>query len=257
MILAAIDEECPQLVVVDFQQERSEPHHFYDLQNAVVFGYPEFHTKCLGIDIRVDPWRPNPKLQAPFHRDTSHVLFAVTLWINMGNDSMQCLIQFLPSDSLTSLIKNETLPFQYYGWESWGLHGSRLLFPSTKHFHFRNSFVHGWKYATLEDDDDASQDGVVARLYDFNQVTIKRNYRDTEDKGTCADVDRWVYNSAGTSVVPGVFKYPVETTLPYRSQELFLKDVHDQCLVHCTEDHIIIVDVSFPEKKITLNVCKC
>lgn len=247
MILAAFDDaRYPQLVVMDFQQESSEPHQFEDLQYATTLFYPEFaihNTHFLNIDIRASPgpsWRPDAKLQVPFFQDTNHRLFVVSLWIYIDG-GMQCLTQFLPSNSLTFLIENETTGF-YYEWEEWGLHGSRLLFPSKMPSDIWVCYVHGLKYVTLEPG--ASQDESVVRLYDLNQVAIKRNYR---DKGTCADVDGWLCNREGIVLVPGIFKDLVETRLPYRSQALQLKDVHDHCLGLCSEDHIIVVDVSFRE----------
>jgi hypothetical protein len=93
---------------------------------------------------------------------------------------------------------------------------------------------------------DASEDGFVARLYDFNQVVIKRDYSDTR---TSANKDRWLCQKTGTVLAPGtIFEDLVETRLPYRSQVLSLKDAHNHCLALCSEDHIIIVDVSFREK---------
>ena len=92
----------------------------------------------------------------------------------------------------------------------------------------------------------ASKDGFVARLYDFNQAVVQRNYRDT---GTSADVDRWLCRKSGTVLAPGtIFEDLVETSLPYRSQKLLLKDAHNHCLALVSEDHIILVDVSFREK---------
>ena len=241
MILATLIADNPELVVVDFWEERdSDPHFLNDLEHVVTFGYPEFHTLCLDINIRTDPspsYQPN---STPFLQDTSHVLFVVSF--SMDNYSArQYLIQFLPSSSLTSFLKNENK--SYYEWKKWGPHGSRLLFSSP---YSRNYFVNGWKYATLEDD--TSHDGFVARLYDFNQVAIKRNYKDTMDEGTCTNGNSWVYQRAGTTVIPGLSKFLAKTTLPYRSRVLPLEDVHERCLVHCAEDQLIILDASLWKK---------
>ena len=246
MLLATDDDFGPQLVVMDFQKESSEPHIFQDLQYAVKLYYPEFDQKLyfLDMDIRADPgpsWRPNAKLQVPFSQDTSNALFVVSLWVHV-DDAVQCLVQFLPSNGLTSLIINEATSYE---WEEWGPYRSRLFIPPQPHSDIWVCYVHGWKYVTLEEPG-ASEDGFVARLYDFNQVVIKRNYRDTS---TSAGVDRWLCKETGTVYAPGViFEDLVETRLPYRSQVLSLKDAHNHCLALCSEDHIIIVDVSFREK---------
>jgi hypothetical protein len=246
VLLATCDDFGPQLVVMDFQKESSEPHNFQDLQCAVKFCYPEFDQKrvfFLDIDIRADPgpsWRPNAKLQVPFSQDTSNTLFVVSLWIFL-EDAVQSLIQFLPSNGLTSLIKNEATSYE---WEEWGPYRSRLFIPPQPHSEVWVCYVHGWKYVVLEPD--ASEDGFVARLYDFNQVVIKRDYSDTR---TSANKDRWLCQKTGTVLAPGtIFEDLVETRLPYRSQVLSLKDAHNHCLALCSEDHIIIVDVSFREK---------
>lgn len=245
VLMATYDEFGPQLVVMDFEKESSEPCTLEDLQCAVKLYYPEFYHKrvfFLDIDIRADPgpsWRPNAKLQVPFSQDTSNALFVVTLWTRM-EDGVQSLVQFLPSNGLSSLIKNEVTSYE---WEEWGPHRSRLFIPPQPHSETWVCYVHGWKYVT-SDEPNASEGGFVARLYDFNQVVIQRNYRDTR---TSADVDRWLCKKTGTVLAP-IFEDLVETRLPYRSQVLSLKDAHNHCLALFSEDHIILVDVSFREK---------
>ena len=251
MLLAVFDDSGPQLVVMDFQKESSEPHSFEDLQCAVKFRYPEFNQQrvfFLDIDIRADPgpsWQPNAKLQVPFSQDTSNVLLVVSLWILL-DDAVQCLVQFLPSTGLSaSLLEKEVTS---YGWEEWGPHRSRFFLPPHPHSHTWVCYVHGWKYVMSElgASEGASEDSFEGRLYDFNQVVINRNYRDTR---TCAVVDQWLCKQTGTVFAPGtIFEDLVETTLRYRSQVLSLKDTHNHCLALCSEDHIIIVDVSFCEK---------
>lgn len=245
MVLATCDDFGPQLVVMDFQKESSEPHIFQDLQCAVKFYYPEFDERVffLDIDIRADPgpsWQPNAKLQVPFSQDTSNALFVVSLWILLDN-AVQSLVQFLPSNSLTSLIKNGVTSYE---WEEWGPYKSRLYISPQPHSDIWVCYVHGWKYVTSEGLG-ASEDGFVARLYDFNQVVIQRNYRDTRTSAG----DRWLCKETGTELAPGaIFEDLVETRLPYRSQVLSIRDAHNHCLALCSEDHIILVDVSFREK---------
>jgi hypothetical protein len=244
VLLAAYDDFGPQLVVVDFQKESSEPHTFEDLQCAVKFRYPEFDEhRLVDIEIRADPgpsWQPNTKLQVPFSQDTSNRLLVVSLWILFEDDD-QCLIQFLPSNGIAAfLVENQDT--RYYEWEEWGPHMSRLFLPPRLHSATWVCYVHGWKYVMFEPG--ASEDGCVARLYDFNQAVINRNYRDTR---TSTVMDRWLCKKVGTEFAPGmIFNDLVETTLPYRSQVLSLKDTHNHCLPLCSEDHIILVDVSFP-----------
>lgn len=247
VLLATYDEFGPQLVVMDFEKESSKRHSFQDLQCAVKLYYPEFYHKrvfFIDINIRADPgpsWRPNAKLQVPFSQDTSNALFVVTLW-TLLEDSLHTLVQFLPSNGLSSLIKNEVTSYE---WEEWGPYRSRLFTPPQPHSEIWVCYVHGWKYVTSEEPDD-SEDGFVARLYDFNPVAMQRKYRDTRSS---ADVDRWLCNKTGTVLAPGtIFEDLVETRLPYRSQVLSLKDAHNHCLALFSEDHIILVDVSFREK---------
>ena len=244
MLLATYDDFGPQLVVMDFQKESSEPHTLQDLQCIVKFCYPKFDQKrvfFLDIDIRADPgpsWRPSA--QVPFSQDTSNALFVVSLWILL-EDAVQSLIQFLPSDGLTSLIKSKATSYE---WEEWGPYKSRFFIPSHPHSDTWVCYVHGCKYVMFEPG--ASEGGYVARIYDFNQAVIKRNYRDTR---TLADVDRWLCKKTRTVLAPGtIFEDLVETRLPYRSQVLSLTDEHNHCLALCSEDHIIMVDVSFREK---------
>ena len=247
VLLATYDDFGPQLVVMDFEKETSEPHSFQDLQCAAKLYYPEFYHKrvfFLDINIRADPgpsWRPNAKLQVPFSQDTSNALFVVTLWILL-EDGVQSLVQFLPSDGLSSLIKNGVASYE---WEEWGANRSRLFIPPQLHPEIWVCYVHGWKYVTSEEPG-ASEDGFVARLYDLNQLFIQRNCRDTM---TSAGVDRWLCKKTGTTLALGtIFEDLVETRLPYRSQVLSLKDAHNHCLALFSEDHIILVDVSFREK---------
>ena len=240
VLMATYDEFGPQLVVMDFEKESSEPHTVQDLQYTVNLYYPEFYHKrvfFLDIDIRADPgpsWRPNAKLQVPFSQDTSNTLFVVTLW-TLLEDSVQSLVQFLPSNGLSSLIKNEVTSYE---WEEWGPHRSRLFIPPQPHSDIWVCYVHGWKYVTSEEPG-ASEDGFMARLYDFNQ-----------DTRISAGVDRsWQCKKTRTVLAPGtIFEDTVETLLPYRSQVLSLKDAHNHCLALFSEDHIILVDVSFREK---------
>lgn len=238
MLLAACDDSGPQLVVMNFQDEISEPHPFEDLQCFVKFRYPEFDAgPFLDIDIRADPgpsWRPSVKLQVPFSQDTSHALLVVTLWIVLEGD-LQCLVQFLPSNGLsevTSCYDRE------YEWEEWGPHRSRIVFPPQPHSDTWVCYVYGWKYVITEPgaSEGASEHDFVARIYDFNQAAIKRNDRDTRSS--------WLYQRAKTVFAPGtIFDDVVETTFPYRSQLLTLKGTHKHCHALCSEDHIILVDV--------------
>jgi hypothetical protein len=164
----------------------------------------------------------------------------VTLW-TLLNDDVQSLVQFLPSNGLSSLLNNEATSYE---WEEWGPYRSRLFIPPQLHSEIWVCYVHGWKYVASEPG--ASQNGFVARLYDFNQVAIQRNYRDTRPS---ANADRWLCKKTGTVLAPGtIFEDTVVTRLPYRSQVLSLKDAHKHCLALFSEDHIILVDVSFREK---------
>ena len=250
VLLAACDDFGPNLVVMDFQKESSEAHTFEDLQCVVKFRYPEFDEQrvfFLDIEIRADPgpsWKPSTKLQVPFYQDTSNALFVVTLWI-LFEDVVQSLVQFLPSNGLVASLLETEVP-TYYEWEEWGPHSSRFLLPPQPHSEAWVCYVHGWKYVMSEPgaSDGASEDGFVARLYDFNQVIINRNYRDTRSS---AVADGWLCKRAGT-VLGTIFEDLVETTLPYRSQVLSLGDAHNHCLALCSEDHIIMVDVSLRQK---------
>ena len=234
---------------MDFQKESSEPHTIQDLQCAATLYYPEFYQArvfFLDIDIRADPgpsWRPNAKLQVPFSQDTSNALFVVTLW-TLLEDGVQSLVQFLPSNGLTSFIKDEATSYE---WEEWGPYRSRIFISPQPHSDVWVCYVHGWKYVTLEESG-ASKDGFVARLFDFNQAVIQRNYGDTRISAD-ADADRWLCQKTGVVMAPGtIFEDLVETRLPYRSQVLSIKDAHNHCLALCSEDHIILVDVSLGEK---------
>ena len=231
-------------MVMDFQKESPESHRFEDLEYVVQFYYPDFGTLVFEIDIRADPgpsWRPNAKAQVPFSQDTSNVLFVVSLRIN----AEECLIQFLPSNGLTSLLENEVTR---YDWEEWGPDRSRfLILPQSYSEFWGCCTMHGWKYVKLEPN--TSQDGSLVHLYDFNQLAINRNYRDSVGKGTCAIADRWQYKRGRTVLVPEtIFEDLVETSFPYRSQVLPMRDTHNHCHGLCSEDHIIVVDVSFREK---------
>lgn len=245
VVLATYDNFGPQLVVMDFQQESIEPHTLEHLQCAIKFYYPEFESAFfLDIDIRSDPsplWRPDVKLHVPFSQDTNNVLLVVSLWILMGDrHTVKCLIQFLPSNGLASLVGNAVTT--RYEWGGWGPHRSRFLI-SAGHSDTWVCYVHGCKYVVSEPN--TSQHGFVAQLYDFNQVGINRNCRGSGGKGT---VDQWLYKTVGTVFGPKtMFEDLVESTLPYRSQVLCLEDAHKHCHALCSEDHIIMVDVSFGE----------
>jgi hypothetical protein len=254
VLLATYDDFGPQLVVMDFEKESSEPHTFQDLQCAVKLYYPEFYHKRVSfrdINIRADPgpsWRPNAKVQVPFFQDTSNALLVVTLWMRF-EDSLQSLVQFLPSNGLSSLIKNQVTSYE---WEEWGPYRSRLFIPPQPHSETWVCYVHGWKYVTSEELG-ASEDGFVARLYDFNQVAIQRNYRNTKPS---ADAHRWLCKRTGTVLAPRtIFEDVVKTRLPYRSQVLYLKDAHNHCLALFSEDHIILVDVSFRKNALKFLPC--
>jgi hypothetical protein len=254
VLLAACDDFGPHLVVMDFQKESSEPHTFDDLQCAVKFRYPEFDEQqvfFLDIEIRADPgpsWQPNTKLQVPFYQDTSNALFVVSLWILFGN-VVQCLVQCLPSNGLVASPLENEVP-NYYEWEEWGSHSSRFFLRPQPHSETWVCYVHGWKYVVSEPgaSEGASEDGFVARLYDFNQAIINRNYRDTRSS---AVADGWLCKKAG-SVLGTIFEDLVETTLPYRSQVLSIEDAHEHCLALCSEDHIIMVDSECREYRVLI-----
>uniref|UniRef100_A0A0W0FGW4 F-box domain-containing protein n=1 Tax=Moniliophthora roreri TaxID=221103 RepID=A0A0W0FGW4_MONRR len=94
-----------------------------------------------------------------------------------------------------------------------------------------------------------TNDAYTILLYDFNQRAVRR---DTASH-CCDDPSdlQWLPLDetllvTKPSVTPGVFGIEVETCLPYRVRIASLSSTSNHCALMCSEDAVVVVDVSAP-----------
>jgi hypothetical protein len=96
---------------------------------------------------------------------------------------------------------------------------------------------------------------VWCRVYDFNDLPIRRGRTEVDQKNVITEeaefssqlCDTTVYQAGPMTVKGGrIFQNDVTTSLPFRwrSAELDILASERNCAIMCSEDNIIVVDVS-------------
>lgn len=241
--------EDPILNTVNFRQEGQERRPLEEVRHVVKYTYPAFDgvvsTFVDMIEIRAD-WRRGTSVPtAPFFEGADDHILAIYLMLQTPSTEHTPAVHFVSRSHILRLseIASRSATPVVVPWESWGSgggSGTRLIVTFSMPSEVWVHHVHGEKYAfTVPDIQLRSQEsGLSVVLLDFKQKALARGAEkpcDLEALGLIPDQD----------VIGGFFGEEVTTSLSYRSSILHLKDAHGHCYVLCSEDNIIIVDVSF------------
>lgn len=217
----------------------------------------------ISFEVRSDPapsWQPDQSSLPPFHLARSNRLYVVSLWVVVeGENIPQLLVLFLPSRTLTNVFRSYEDELQssegvYVAWANWGPEGSRMTVSQVPHSAAWVCYVYGSRYVALE----AHQKGmekVWCRVYDFNDLRIRRGRTEVDQENVITEeaeissqlCDTTVYQAGPMTVKGGrIFQNDVTTSLPFRwrSAELDILASERNCAIMCSEDNIIVVDVS-------------
>lgn len=184
-----------------------------------------------GIDIRADPgpMSPTEDTAIPFSQDPADFIIILTFWLFMTGNR-RSLIHAIPSRHLLSLVNAEE---DLYVWTDWLPKKTRLLYTKQSPSDIWVCYVYGTKFI-LSERLPRGQSGYSARLFNFNQLALRRERgQDSETRET----PKGLKTSAALR--------DVDASLPFSSHSFVLEDAHDHCFALCSEDHILIVDVSF------------
>lgn len=139
-----------------------------------------------------------------------------------------------------------------FDWDFWGPRGTRMLVPARPHSSVWVCYVYGSKYVVS---DTGGSSSLSITIYDFNQLALTRGLSTEPHRQTTASsakplqhdvsLDQQTQYHIFPTLLEGgdIFEEDVQTFLPYRSRTMTLPFDY-RCSVLCSEDSIIIVDVS-------------
>lgn len=259
------DGECtPVLLVVDFEKESERRQSASDVQYSFSFHYPHLlgDVQPIAFQIQSDPaplWQARRDPCVPFHIDKNNSLYVVSLWVQV-EDAVRCVTTLVPSTTLLTCINglnSKGLAHNEvdFDWDLWGPRGTRMLVPAQPHSSIWVCYVYGSKYVVSETDQNGGSSSLSIKIYDFNQLALKRGLSTEPHTQTTASsanhlqhgvsLDQQTQYQIFPTLLEGgdIFEEDVQTFLPYRSRTLALPFNYN-CSVLCSEDSIIIVDVS-------------
>lgn len=230
---------CPCLQAVNFLEEISERHDLQEAKSIFTFEYPELHPDVFISEIGIHS-HPGTRSQihtaAPFSEDTEDFLLVVNLWL-VVDGVLRCLVHFIPASHLLSYIESQPTSIRDgLSWPLWGLHKTRMLFTDKNPSDVWVCDVAGMKFVISENSPD--EKSYFARLYDFHQLALRKDASRTGESVLGIELNDTVINQEEA------FDLAVSTSLPYRTGRLHLEDVHAHCAALCSQDNIVVVDVS-------------
>lgn len=238
----AYDDGTPSLFAVNFREESNNRKDLGDIKNRRIFLYPEFaDVYNLHMEVRADPgtsFAANSRV--PFTSDTQTFTLVVTLCV-VGIDGIESFsrnfVHFIPSEFLLSVVESgDGKAAAPLDWSGWGPLNTRLLLTPEEPSDIWVCYVYGSKFVISEK---AGQHGYSGRLFDFNK---RKLWNDDKDDGPGAPASintRTLIKAENNLLVDDVYSH-----LPYWSRPFSLEDGHRHCAVLCSEDNIILVDVS-------------
>lgn len=249
MLLSIIDIfGSPCLAAINFTEEPCDRHDLREVRYVYIFEYPELHHGVFSsdIEIRSDPGtRSQVDATVPFSGDPVDFLLTISLWL-VVNGVPRCLIHFIPSSYLMSCIDSLAQSHAKDGaffWSDWGPGKTRMLFPNQNPSEVWVCYISGTKF-TISEPVSEGQCGYSVRLYDFNPLALGK-----DAKASQSDTEAPKDINLSPTVIGSkeAFEEEMTTCLPFRAQTLVLEDAHAHCTVLCSEDSIIVVDVSTPD----------
>lgn len=254
MLFAFSDEtEVPRLNVVDYAKERWKHCAIDQLETSFELECPPLSNRevyLTEMQLRADPGCfVDNKLGGPFVQDTKDFIIVFTTSLTV-RDHDRHVIQYISAQRLLEGVEayapfardshgDLRPPVPYTEWmkdtriqvvgkneepsDVWvcNVYGNRYILAAPM---FRDGVF-----------------GLELEVLDFNQRALKRDAHPSRKSGYSGYV-----KTQPNQIPPDKpFIDEIETCLPYRRQSWFLEDVHAHCKAMCTEDSIVIVDVSF------------
>lgn len=256
---------APTLAILDFTQPSTgDPQHVLGAK-IITLWYPPLsdNVSMVAFEVRSDPspsWQPDQSSHVPFHLAKTQRVYVVSLWVVVeGENVADLFVLFVPRRTLMNVVNSceeelKSSDAVYVAWANWGPEGTRLMLSPVPHSGVWVCYVYGTRYIALE----AHQRGlekVWCRVYDFNDLPIRRGQTEvdeeniiTEDKEINPHIcDTVVYHAGPTTIKGGrTFQDDVTTSLSfrYKSVELDILASERNCAIMCSEDNIVVVDVS-------------
>jgi len=235
----AYEDGTPSLLAVNFREESNNRKDLEDIKHRHIFLYPEFaDVYDLHMEVRADPGTSSATdSRVPFASDTQTFILVVTLCV-VGIDSFsRNFVHFIPSEFLLSVVESSdgksAAPLD---WSRWGPLNTRLLLTPEEPSDTWVCYVYGSKFVISEK---AGRHGYSGRLFDFNKRKLWNDDKD-DGPGAPASINTGTLIKAEDNLlVDDVYSH-----LPYWSRPFSLEDGHRHCAVLCSEDNIILVDVS-------------
>lgn len=216
------------------------------------------------MEIRADPspsFAPHPDLPVPFHLSRNNRIYVITLWFQVQHGEIKSLVLFVPSKTLLDVVqsaeKGISDGIQNVPWDAWGPDGTRMMISNHPRSHVWVCFVYGTKYVGLEQPE-SGDTKAWCRVYDFTDLPVRRGKVDIKEENIIRAPaslshlkSREAMYHVGASIIPAgkIFDNEVSTAYPFRWKSMELEiplagGLENPCAVMCSEDSIVIVDVS-------------
>jgi len=246
------DETEIYLMLIDFKAEGATRKPIEEVRNAIKLCYP---TRANGafyetFELCSDPapgWKPNDD-KAPFFVAEENRVFILVL----ADERELGFYHFIPLSAFKQCLGRINISSrQEMQWSEWAPTSTRLLqtsvFPSSVWvcYTFGSRFIR-----TTVSQHAGERNHVVAQVYDFNQLALRRKDSEPRANYKCILQSELIRNQ------DFIWTEDVVTSLPYRRFSRTLPVVASPPHQHlmCTADHIVLADVSVMIPLIFLNI---
>jgi len=251
IIITQIEDEYePALTAINFSIEGPERRPFSAVKHRIIYPYPKFLDLSFieRIDIRAEATPSSlcdtSPASTPFiYNNDDFVLVVTVIFATEELADPLTTIHFLSRNYLLELSAAVLLPAEstphVCDWHIWGQGpGSRLILTANVPSSIWVCYVFGNKFVLPDPDPAPNTDaGISAYLFDFYKTASRIDAEDPinlPEKGVIGDQDS----------INDLFGEKLDTPMPYRSSEVHFTDAHMHSNILCSQDNIILVDVS-------------
>ena len=240
----------PALTAINFSIGGPERRPFAAVKHRIIYPYPKFLDLSFieRIDIHAEA-TPSSLCETfpsstPFIYNNDDFVLVVTIVFTAEElGDPLATIHFLSRNYLLELSAAVLLPAEstphVCDWHIWGQGpGSRLILTANIPSDIWVCYVFGNKFVLPDSDPAPNSDaGISAYLFDFYKTASRIDAEDPinlPEKGVIGDQDS----------INDLFGEKLDTPMPYRSSEVHFTDAHMHSNILCSQDNIILVDVS-------------
>ncbi|KAH8102060.1 hypothetical protein BXZ70DRAFT_1063531 [Cristinia sonorae] len=239
------------LTAVDFKTAPCMRYKFEDVQFTCEFEYPPLATSgsIWKLSLSSDPppgWTPpsDPQAKVPFHKGRYERLLVVSIRYFTGTqDSDDPISHFIPLVAIRPLLEDSVSSVgRRIPWEEWGPRQTRmcLVEPGVNILGGSDFWVYAMSHVFLIQ---KSAETRTIVIWNFDQLAVRKEYGKSIGKegGMNATPS---FNFSSAAIQYGVFREPVNTSLPFQRWELDFQEsrVNRTLVPFLSEDSVILMD---------------